>query len=97
MGMSFKELQEITPRSLFNKLHGYKSAHRNTWEQVRLQCYYSVAPYFGKEDKHQTPAAFMPFAWDGDKEVDSLEELRQLALAQREKAAKKWKDIDKEK
>ena len=94
MGMSIFELQEITVRSLFNKLHGFKVASQEKWEQIRLQCYYAFSPIdpLDPEHKRMMPInSFMPFTWENVQVQNSLEELRKLAAEQKAAVAKKWK------
>lgn len=43
-------------------LEAYAETVQITWEQTRLQSFYSVAPHMGKSKT--TPTQFMPFAWD---------------------------------
>ena len=65
MGMDIQTFYQLTPGEfeiIFNKWSELRDAEfRNTWEQTRFKCFYSVRPYI---DKKITIKRFMPFAWD---------------------------------
>lgn len=97
MGMSFTELEQISPRSLFNKLYGFQKAHRNSWERTRLQCYFAFSPIdpADPEQKRLLPITdFMPFDWDDVEQVDRFEQIKKQAEAFRAKAKEGWAKLD---
>lgn len=63
MGMSEGELDQITLRSFFNKLIGFRKVERDGWEQVRAQTFLLLSPNF-KEGATILPQDIMPFSWD---------------------------------
>lgn len=97
MGMSFFELEEISPRSLFNKLYGFRKAHRDKWDRTRLQCYFAFSPIDqdDPEKKRLMPITeFMPFEWDDGNTADRFEELKREAEAYRKRAREGWEKLD---
>lgn len=63
MGMTEQELWEITPRSLFNKLRGFRKLERDAWERMRIQTFHLLAPYLPKDDTLM-PWDIIPLPWD---------------------------------
>lgn len=98
MGMGYRELYEISPRSLFNKIEGHRWAQRADWERTRLQCYYSFAPIDPEdpEKKRMLPLLqFMPLPWDDEADIeDAWEKTKAHAQQVREESEKRWAKID---
>lgn len=94
MAMAYDELYKITPRSLFNKLYGFRHHQREAWERTRLQCYYTVLPYLPEEYRNKDITDFMPFAWDKEHVDQNIDKIREKSkeLAKQRKAL--WKKID---
>ena len=65
LGLNYDELYDFTPRSLNNKLIGFKKYQeqlsQNNWEQTRMIVHSSILPH----SKHKLkPKDLMPFPWD---------------------------------
>ncbi|AGO49135.1 hypothetical protein Phi39:1_gp20 [Cellulophaga phage phi39:1] len=89
LGMTETELDEITPRSLINKLNGFRKADRDKWERVRVQTFLLLSVNF-KEGATVTPQEVMPFPWDKELVVSAKEKAKEA----REAAKKIWDSID---
>ena len=92
MAMSFSELMNISPRSLFNKIYGFQRNQNDAWERMRLQTYYLLLPNIGKKERSSfSPRTLMKFPWD--------EPLKQLSKKEEKEKTKKaneiWELIDK--
>ena len=95
--MSVIRLQQITPRSLENKMVGYQRAKQDAWERMRLQTWLSLSPYMDAKAKAGGVQKFMPFQWDGADVETDWERLRKHAEAERRKSQEQWALIDKSK
>lgn len=91
MGMSIWELDEITPRALFNKLRGFRKLEKDQWEQMRIQTWFLIKPYDAKND-YPRPPDMMPLPWDGD--IKTLAKVDAKKLAEDRKSF--WEKFDKE-
>jgi hypothetical protein len=92
MGMTEKELWEISPRSLFNKLRGFRILERDAWDRVRVQTFYMLIPHCGKSGPPQ-PLELMPMPWD-----DELVDTRKIDADEiNKKRAELWEKIDADK
>lgn len=97
MSMSIFELEEITARSLFNKIYGFRRYQREGWEQTRLQCFYTISPHLPEQYKSLTITEFMPFHWDDEQLETSFERIKKDAAEARKKSQAVWAKIDGEK
>jgi len=65
MGLSYKNLYELTPRSFNNKLTGFhnirEQINQNEWEQTRLIIHACLSPHSKKRLK---PTEILPLPWD---------------------------------
>lgn len=89
MGMTEKELWEISPRSLFNKIHGFRAVQQNEWERMRIQTFMLLSPHFDK-DKAPTPQSLLPMPWD----TEILKTHKEMAKEIRERTKAMWAKID---
>lgn len=92
MGMTEKELWEISPRSLFNKLTGFRKLERDAWERVRIQSYLLLLPHCGKGGP-PLPNQLLPFPWDD--EVVNVQKMDAEEAARLRKEL--WEKIDADK
>tara|TARA_R100001163_G_C5067962_1_gene207565 strand:- start:4768 stop:5064 length:297 start_codon:yes stop_codon:yes gene_type:complete len=83
LGLSYKELYDLTPRSLDNKLRGFRKYNeqlsQNQWEQTRTIVHSCIVPH----SKHRLkPKELMPFPWDKKnkikKDVASKEHIQEV-------------------
>jgi hypothetical protein len=83
LGLNDEELYDLTPRSLDNKIRGFKKyneqSSQNQWEQTRLIVHSSFAPH----SKHKLkPKELMPFPWDKkyqvNKDIASKEHIKEV-------------------
>lgn len=89
MSMSVDELKEISLRSLFNKVTGFREKERAEWERVRIQTYLTLSPYM--DDKNPMPVqSIWPMPWDGHVEAGQKDRAKEA----RDKAAEGWAKID---
>lgn len=90
--MTVQQLDQITPRSLFNKLQGFRAGQQMDWERTRIQTYLMLTPHM-KEGTGITPQSLMPMPWD-----DAIEELQRTTAKEiREKSKALWDRIDEDK
>lgn len=91
MGMTEQELWEISPRSLFNKLRGFRKLERDRWDMMRIECWLLLMPYMPKENP---PSAqeLLPMPWDD--EIMHKARVDAKKLAEGRKAF--WEKFDKE-
>ena len=65
LGLSYEELYDLTPRSLDNKIRGFKQYNeqlsQNRWEQTRMIVHSCIVPHSKQRLK---PKELMPFPWD---------------------------------
>ena len=65
LGLNDEELYDLTPRSLDNKIIGFRRYNeqlsQNNWEQTRMIVHSCIVPH----SKHRLkPKELMPFPWD---------------------------------
>jgi len=70
LGLNDEELYDFTPRSLDNKIRGFRNYNeqlsQNNWEQTRMIVHSSIVPH----SKHRLkPRELMPFPWDKKNQV----------------------------
>lgn len=87
--MTEAELFNISPRSLFNKLIGFRKIERDNWERTRIQTYLMLSPYFDKKSS-VSPQELMPFPWD----EELVEKVKVSAEEAREARQRIWAEID---
>lgn len=63
MQMSETELDQISLRSFFNKITGFRKLERDAWERTRTQTFLLLSPHFEK-NATVLPQELMPFPWD---------------------------------
>jgi len=65
LGLSYRDLYELTPRSFNNKLKGFhdirEQINQNEWEQTRLIIHACLSPHSKKKLK---PTEILPLPWD---------------------------------
>ena len=65
LGLSYRDLYELTPRSFNNKLEGFhnirEQGNQNEWEQTRLIIHACLSPHSKKKLK---PTEILPLPWD---------------------------------
>ena len=65
LGLSDDELYDLTPRSLDNKIRGFRKYNeqlsQNNWEQTRMIVHSCIVPHSKQRLK---PKELMPFPWD---------------------------------
>ena len=69
--------KEVTDAVLFRFAYdSYRD--RQSWEQARIQAYYSLAPHM-KKGRNMTPQTLIPLTWDKDDSYEnmSLDDIRQ--------------------
>lgn len=91
MGMSVSELWDISPRSLFNKLRGFRKLERDSWEQMRIHAWLLLQPYVVKGKAFQ-PQEILPLPWDDEIKTMAKVDAKKLA----EDRKKFWENFDKE-
>lgn len=89
MGMTPQGLFDITPRSLFNKLYGFRRSEKDQWERTRAQTYILLSPYF-KENDTVLPQDVFPLPWDGE----ILRQAKKSAEELAKERAELWAKID---
>lgn len=89
MQMTVRELNGITPRSLFNKVYGFRATQQMAWERVRLQTYLLLLPHAG-ENSGLSPQSIMPMPWDGEVLKTQKEQAKEI----RERSKAMWAKID---
>ena len=92
MQMTVKQFHSITPRSLFNKLTGFRGNQQMAWERVRIQTYLLLLPHVG-ENTSLSPHILMPMPWDD--EILMTQKDRAKEIRERSKAL--WAKIDEDK
>lgn len=92
MGMPLADLENITPRALFNKIRGFNNLQIQNWERTRLLAYKMLTPHF-KEDQQVTPQQVMPFPWD----VQTAPKSKEVSKEKIEAAKKVFDLIDAQK
>ena len=83
LALSIDYFYSLTPRQFVNILIGFREkeyrAHKERWEQVRLQLHASLLPYSPKEDF--SPKDVLEFPWEEPSRVrviKSLEEINKI-------------------
>ena len=65
MGLDIQSFYQLTPDEFETVYTRWSDARdsqfRNGWEQTRMKCYYSAAPYMKSK---VSAKAFMPFPWE---------------------------------
>lgn len=89
MQMTETELHQITPRSLFNKMHGFRANERMAWERMRLQTWWLLRPHVG-EGQDITLQMIVPLAGDDD----AIQTQKERAKEIRERSKALWAKID---
>jgi len=83
LGLSDSELYDLTPRSLDNKIRGFRKYNeqlsQNRWEQTRMIVHSCIVPH----SKHRLkPKELMPFPWDSKvkikRDVASKEQIEEV-------------------
>ncbi|MEO0573208.1 MAG: hypothetical protein AAF039_15990 [Bacteroidota bacterium] len=92
MGMTEQQLKEITLRSLFNKLEGFRKLERDAWERTRMVMWAAITPHTKKETK-LSPMDVMELPWDTDIKEDQKMDAKEAA----KKRKALWEKIDAEK
>jgi hypothetical protein len=92
MQMTITELDAITPRSLFNKLHGFRANQQMPWERMRIQTYLLLQPHIEKGGS-VTPQSLIPMPWD----TEILQTQKEQAKEIRERSKALWAKIDEDK
>lgn len=94
--MSFSELREITPRSLFNKLHGFRRLQRDEWERARLMVFYTLLPNIPEEQRETIrPSDIMPMPWDEETLGKAMEGIKEKAARLKKERDAVFAEIDK--
>lgn len=66
IGLEIDQFYYLTPREFYNLLRGYRKKEQEkeklSWEQVRLQIYYSVLPY--SKETNLTPKDILLLPWE---------------------------------
>lgn len=89
MQMTEAELHQITPRSLFNKLHGFRANEMMAWERMRIQTWWLLRPH---DSENSLPAPQQLFPLPGD--VDVIQTQKERAKEVRERSKALWAKID---
>jgi len=96
LGLSYEELYDLTPRSLDNKIRGFRKYNeqlsQNRWEQTRMIVHSCIVPH----SKHRLkPKELMPFPWDNKvkikKDIASKEHISEVLERYKIKEPKKIK------
>lgn len=89
------ELNNITVRSLMNKLKGFRKSHQDDWERTRMLAYYMVLPHVTEEEKDNfSPLTLMPFPWDDETKEMVTETVREKAKRMKEDRDRLWAKVD---
>lgn len=88
MQMTVHELDEITPRSLYNKITGFERGQRQDWERARIHAFINISPYIGKEKV--SIMNLWPMPWD----EDLKEPAKELQKEREARARETWKRVD---
>lgn len=91
LSMSELELDQMSLRSLINKINGNQARERDEWERVRIMSYFSLMPHIDSK-KSLTPQQVLPFPWDNEITHNILDDAQKAA----ENRRKLWEGIDKE-
>lgn len=89
MGMSAEQLNDISLRSLFNKINGYRQREEMEWERTRLQTFLFLTPYMDQK-KPIAIQELWPMPWDGE----IVEKAKDRAKEVRDAAAEGWAKVD---
>lgn len=89
MQMTVTDLNDITPRSLFNKMHGFRASQQVSWERMRIQTYLLLQPHIEK-GASVTPQSLIPMPWD----TELLQTQKEKAKEIRERSKALWAKID---
>ncbi len=89
MAMTEIELYTISPRSLFNKINGYRKREQDNWERTRMQTYLLLLPSV-KDGAKLTPQSIMPFPWD----VNQANKASVSVDKVRKRSSEMWAKID---
>ena len=91
MGMSFQELEDISPRSLLSKIKGFQKRQQIPWELMRLQTFWLLLPNIPKKERQQLePRHLFQFPWEEDVKKESQEQNE----VKHQNANKIWELID---
>jgi len=83
--MSFDEIAEL--------LKIRDSERKEKWEQLRIQCYYSMVAFHGNKE-YKNPQGLFPLPWE-KKKVKEVKKLSKEELAEKTKKAQQWLETNK--
>lgn len=90
--MTERELDQMMPRTLFNKIKGFRSLQREKWEMMRIHAWRTISIHLDSESD-LSAYDILPFPWDKDEEVKAVRpDPKKLA----EERKKIWEKFDKQ-
>lgn len=89
MQMTESELDQITPRSLLNKLYGFRANERMAWERMRVQTWWLLRPHIS-EGQDVTLQMIVPLPTDEEAIKTQKEQAKEI----RERSKALWAKID---
>ena len=83
LGLKLSYFYSLTPREFLNVLIGIRKKeyqeHKDSWEQARMQMYFSLLPYSNKKDFTLTDV--LEFPWEEKKPkkiIRTIEEINKM-------------------